>query len=85
MGKHAAEVGYEEKAVVTRLAAMPGGTAIAWGLDDGRVRACDVAQQAVIEVKAEPGAAISALAMTPDGRRIAWGDEEGQAGVFEIV
>jgi WD40 repeat protein len=85
MGKQAAEVGYEEKAVVTRLAAMPGGSWIAWGLDDGRVRACDLAHQAMGEIKKEPGAPISALAMTPDGRRVAWGDEDGKAGVFDIV
>jgi len=84
MGKQAAEVGFEEKALVTRVAAMPGGTWVAWGLDDGRVRACDLAAQKVLDLKAERGAPISALAMTPHGRRVAWGDEEGQAGVAEV-
>ena len=85
MGKQAAEVGFEEKAVATRVAAMPGGAWIAWGLDDGRVRACDLAQQAVADIKKEPGAPITALAMTPDGSRVAWGDEDGKAGVFDIA
>jgi WD40 repeat protein len=84
MGKQAAEVGYDETALSTRVAAMPGGNWVAWGLDDGRVRACDLVGQKILEVKAERGPPISALAMTPDGRRVAWGDEEGQAGVAEL-
>jgi WD40 repeat protein len=85
MGKQAAEVGFEETALSTRVAAVANGAFVAWGLDDGRVRACDLAGQAVVEVKAERGAAISALALTPDGRRLAWGDEDGQAGVSELA
>jgi WD40 repeat protein len=81
MGKQAAEVGYEEKALVTRVAAMPAGNWVAWGLDDGRVRACDLVGQKIVELKAERGAPVSALAMTADGQRVAWGDEDGQAGV----
>jgi len=84
MGKQAAEVGFEEKALATRVAGMPGAGWVTWGLDDGRVRACDLASQKVVELKAERGAPISALAMTPDGKRVAWGDEDGQAGVAEL-
>jgi WD40 repeat protein len=84
MGKQAAEVGFEETATVTRVAGMPGGSWVAWGLDDGRVRACDLAEQTVREIKREKGAAVSALAMTRDGRRVAWGDEDGNAGVAEV-
>lgn len=84
MGKQAAEVGFDEKAVATRVAAMPAGQWVAWGLDDGRVRACDLKGQRIIELKAERGAPITALAMTADGKRAAWGDEEGGAGVAEI-
>ncbi len=84
MGKQAAEIGYEEKALAVRVAGMPGGNWVAWGLDDGRVRACDLVGQKMVEVKAEPGPAISALAMTADGRRVAWGDEAGLVGVAEI-
>jgi len=84
MGKQAAEVGFEEKALATRVAGMPGAGWVTWGLDDGRVRACDLASQKVVELKAERGAPISALAMTPDGKRVAWGDEDGQAGVSEL-
>jgi WD40 repeat protein len=85
MGKEAAEVGYDEKALVTRVAAAPSGEWVAWGLDDGRVRACALAGQRIVELKAERGAPISALAMTPDGKRAAWGDEDGGAGVAEIA
>jgi len=85
MGKQAAEVGYEEKALATRVAGMPGGGWVAWGLDDGRVRACDLASQKVVELKAERGAPISALAMTSDARRVAWGDEDGQAGTVDLA
>jgi WD40 repeat protein len=84
MGKQAAEVGYEEKALATRVAATPAGNWAAWGLDDGRVRACDLVGQKVVEIRAEGGAPISALAMTPDGKRVAWGDEDGHAGVAQV-
>jgi WD40 repeat protein len=84
MGNQAAEVGFDEQALVTRVAAMPGGAWVAWGLDDGRVRACDLGGQRVVEVKTQKGAPVSALAMTPDGRRLAWGDEDGQAGTSEL-
>jgi len=84
MGKEAAEVGFDEAAISTRVAGMPGGTWVAWGLDDGRVKACNLTAQRVIDIKAEKGPPISALAMTPDGKRVAWGDEDGQAGVASI-
>jgi len=81
MGKQAAEVGYDEAAMVVRVAAAPGLTVVAAGLDDGRVWACDLTGQKVTPLKAEKGAAVTALAMTPDARRVAWGCEDGQAGV----
>jgi WD40 repeat protein len=84
MGKQAAEVGYDENALVTRVAATPGGNWVVWGLDDGRVRACDLAGQQLLDLKAERGSPISALAMTPDGKRVAWGDEDGQAGTADV-
>jgi len=84
MGKQAAEVGYDEAAISTRVAGQPGGNWVAWGPDDGRVRACDLVGQRLVHLKAEKGAAISALAMSADGKRVAWGDEDGQAGVAEI-
>jgi WD40 repeat protein len=85
MGKQAAEVGYEESAIATRVAAAAGDSWVAWGLDDGRVRACELSGQRIVEIKAERGPAISALAMSVDARRVAWGDEEGQAGVAAIA
>jgi WD40 repeat protein len=84
MGKQAAEIGYEESALSTRVAAAPDRTWLACGLDDGRVWAADVAGERLVHLKAEKGAAISALAMSADGKRVAWGDEDGQAGVAEI-
>jgi len=84
MGKQAAEVGYDEAALATCVAAAPDRNWLACGLDDGRVWAAEVSGERLIPLKAEKGAAISALAMSPDARRVAWGDEDGQAGVAEI-
>jgi WD40 repeat protein len=84
MGKQAAEVGYEESALSTVVAGQPGGNWVAWGLDDGRVRACDLAGQRIVELKAEKGPAATAVAITPDAKRVAWGDEDGGAGVAEV-
>ncbi|MFL5297850.1 MAG: WD40 repeat domain-containing protein [Phenylobacterium sp.] len=85
MGKQAAEVGYDEAAMVVRVAAAPQASWVAAGLDDGRVWACDLTGQQITPLKAEKGAAVTALAMTPDARRVAWGCEDGQAGVAEIA
>lgn len=84
MGKEAAEIGFDESALVTRAAATPGATWAAAGLDDGRVWVCDLTGRRIDTVKAEKGAAISALAITADHRRLAWGDEAGGAGVVEV-
>ena len=85
LGKQAAEVGFDESAMVNRVAGTPAGNRVAAGLDDGRVWVCDLTNQAIDMLKAEKGPPISALAMTPDGKRVAWGDEEGGAGVFEVA
>jgi len=84
MGKQAAEVGYEESALSTVVAGQPAGQWVAWGLDDGRVKACDLAGQKVVNLKAEKGPPVTALAITPDAKRVAWGDEDGNAGVAEV-
>jgi WD40 repeat protein len=84
MGKQAAEIGFDESAMVVRVAAAPSLGWVAAGLDDGRVWACDLAGQKIIPLKAEKGAPVSALAMTPDAKRVAWGDEDGNAGVAEV-
>lgn len=84
MGKQAAEVGFDESAMVVRVDGMPGGQWVCAGLDDGRVWACDLAGQRIVPLKAEKGAAIAALAMSKDGKRVAWGDEDGAAGVAEV-
>lgn len=85
LGKQAAEVGFDESAMVVRVAGSPLSGRVAAGLDDGRVWVCDLSSQKIDMLKAEKGAAISALSMTPDGKRIAWGDEDGVAGVAEAA
>jgi WD40 repeat protein len=82
MGKQAMEIGFDERALVSRVAAELGSSRLAAGLGDGRIWACDVASGKRGDVKAEPGPPISALAVA--GERIAWGDEEGGAGVLEF-
>ncbi len=84
LGKEAAEIGFDESAMVARVAAAPDKSLIAAGLDDGRVWVCDVATSRMETIKAQKGAAISALAMSADGTRVAWGDEAGGVGVAEI-
>jgi len=84
MGKQAAEIGYDEAALTTRVATVLDKTWLAAGLDDGRVWAADVTGERLVPLKSEKGAAISALALSPDAKRVAWGDEDGAAGVVEI-
>jgi WD40 repeat protein len=82
MGKSAMEVGYDERSLVTRVAAEPNGDRLAAGLADGRVWVCDMATAQRGELKADDGPPITALAM--GGGRVAWGDEEGGAGVADF-
>jgi len=84
MGKQAAEINYDESALVVRVAGAPQLPWVAAGLDDGRVWACDLTGQQVFPLKAEKGAPVSALAITPDAKRVAWGCEDGAAGVTEV-
>ena len=83
MGKEAAEIGYDQAAMVVQVAGTPSANGLAAGLDDGRVWAADLKSGKIEHLKAEKGAAISALAISLDGSRVAWGDEEGGAGVLE--
>lgn len=84
MGKQAAEVGYDQNALVARVAAQPDGSRLAAGLNDGRIWVADLQGRGLDFLKAEKGPAITALAVSPDGSRIAWGDEEGGAGVVAM-
>jgi WD40 repeat protein len=84
MGKEAAEIGFDESALVARVAGPIDRTVLAAGLDDGRVWACDLTSRRLETLKAEKGAAITALAVSADGARLAWGDEEGHAGVIDL-
>jgi WD40 repeat protein len=85
MGKQAAEVGFDEGALVVRVAATPGSGRLTAGLDDGRVWVTETTAARLEPIKAEKGSPITALAMTADGRRLAWGDEDGGAGVAELA
>ena len=84
MGREASEVGHDDSALVTRVAATPDGARMAAGLDDGRVWAAALDRTGVIRLRADKGAPISALAMSPDQTRLAWGDEDGAAGVAAL-
>ncbi|MGE5566711.1 MAG: WD40 repeat domain-containing protein [Parcubacteria group bacterium] len=83
MGKEAAEIGYDQDAMVVRVAGTPGRDVVAAGLDDGRVWAAELSTGRREQLRADKGPPISALALTDDGKRLAWGDEEGGAGVVE--
>lgn len=83
MGKEASEIGYDQAALVVRVAGSPARPFIAAGLDDGRVWTADLTGRGVTWVKAEKGAAISALALESD--RLAWGDEDGGVGVVSVA
>ena len=84
LGKQAAEIGFDQSAMVARVAATPLSNRIAAGLDDGRVWICDLTDQKIEMIKAEKGSATSALCLTSDGKRLAWGDEDGGAGVVDL-
>lgn len=84
MGKQAAEVGYDEAAMVVRVAGAPALSWVAAGLDDGRVWACDLTGQKIVPLQAEKAAPVTALAISPDARRVAWGCEDGAAGVADV-
>jgi len=84
MGKEAAEIGFDQGSLVTRVAAAPELTVMAAGTDDGRVWACDLTSRQIVNIKDEKGAPISALAVTAGGDRLAYGDEDGNVGVVEL-
>jgi WD40 repeat protein len=85
MGKEAVEIGAEESALVTQVAAHPAGARVCAGLDDGRVWTADLTGRGVRFLKAEKGGAITALAISPDGRTAAWGAEDGEAGSADLA
>jgi WD40 repeat protein len=81
MGKSAAEVGFDEEALVARVAAAPTSSRLAAGLDDGRVWIAALAGRGLTPIKSDKGAPISALAISPDEKKLAWGDAGGGAGL----
>lgn len=84
MGREATEIGFDQSALIVRVAARPEHGVVAAGLDDGRVWLADPAGQGLNFVRADKGAPITALALSPDARRLAWADEDGHAGVAEL-
>lgn len=82
MGKQAMELGFDQTALVTRVAAEADGQVLAAGLDDGRVWAAHLTNGRREEIKAEKGPPITALAL--GAGKVAWGDEEGGAGVADL-
>lgn len=85
MGREATEIGYDQSALVLRVAAATRHGRLAAGLDDGRVWVADPAGRGLNFIKAEKGAPISALAMSDDAKRVAWADEDGRAGVADAA
>ena len=85
MGKEAVEIGAEESALVTQVAAHHTGSRLCAGLDDGRVWSADLRGRGVNFLKAEKGAPITALAVSPDGLTVAWGAEDGAAGTVALA
>jgi len=84
MGKAGVEIGWDESALVTRVAGDAAGERLIAGLDDGRIWACRLATERRVTLKAERGAPISALTVL-DAARVAWGDEAGRAGVLDMT
>jgi len=85
MGKSAAEVGFDEEALVTRVAAAPRSARLAAGLSDGRVWIADLTGRGVTPVRRDRGAPITALAVSPDEKNLAWGDESGRVGLEFLI
>jgi len=81
MGKSAAEIGFDEEALVARVAAAPQSAQLAAGLNDGRVWTAELTGRGLKAIKAQTGSAITALAISPDEKKLAWGDESGAAGL----
>ncbi len=83
-GKEAVEIGAQESALVTQVAARFSSSRLCAGLDDGRVWIADLQGRGVTFLKAEKGAPITALAVSPDDATVAWGAEDGQAGTARL-
>lgn len=83
MGKDAAEIGFDQDALVVRVAGAPGRDVVAAGLEDGRVWAAELRSGRIEKLRQEKGPPITALAVSDDGKRLAWGDEAGGAGVLD--
>ena len=69
MGKQAMEIGFDETALVTRVAADPDGTLLGVGLGDGRLWVCDVESGKRADIRIETGPPITALALAASDLR----------------
>ncbi len=83
MGKQAMEIGWDESALVTRVAGDARGETLVVGLDDGRIWTSHLPSERRVNLRAEKGPPITALAVVGNGR-VAWGDEDGGAGVLAL-
>jgi WD40 repeat protein len=81
MGKSAAEIGFDEEALVARVAAAPRSAQLAAGLNDGRIWTAELTGRGLTPIKTQKGAPITALAISPDEKKLAWGDESGAVGL----
>jgi hypothetical protein len=84
MGREAIEIGHDEAALISRVAASSQGSIVAAGLEDGRVWVAELSQTGVHRVRTDTGSPITALALSPDESRLAWGDEAGNAGIVAL-
>ena len=84
MGKQAMEIGWDETALVTRVAGDTRGEHLVAGLDDGRIWTFHLASERRVTLRAERGPPICALAVVGTGR-VAWGDEAGAAGIIDMA
>jgi WD40 repeat protein len=82
MGKEAAEIGYEETTMVTRVAGAQ--NRAAGGTSTGKVWLADLTSGRTLTLREAGGAPISALTLSADGGRLAYGDEEGGAWLIEL-
>jgi WD40 repeat protein len=82
MGRSAAEVGFDDKALVERVACV--GAVLAGGRNNGQLFALRPGGGSTHTLRQDKGPPITALALSPDGARLAWGDEDGGAGVMDV-
>jgi hypothetical protein len=84
MGKQAMEIGWDEAALVARVAGDAAGEHLVAALDDGRIWACHLVSERRVTLRAETGPPVCALAVI-GAARVAWGDEAGGGGILDLA